>query len=399
MIKTFKSTDITQLTPHFNVSEFRCKCGGTHDTVINPELPEKLERLFKTLDCSAIIINSGYRCPTHSVNIGGSVNDYHTKGYAADIICYDQSRQIISSKKVSCVAQDVGFGGIANIDGTYTATHVDVRESNYWRGDETVTSAYSVTDDFYQYYGIQKSVISTAQKAVARGIDVSEHQGVIDWNKVKSSGKVDFAILRAGYGKESSQVDKQFERNYSECKRLNIPVGAYWYTYATTADEAKQEASVCLRTLAGKSFEYPVAFDIEEQASLANASELCEAFCSELEKNGYYTAIYSFKSAFESNISDIKEKYDTFLSHVGVEQTDYSGDYGLWQYSWTGRIDGISGDVDLDYAYKDYPTIIKNAGLNGFSKSYTKPSNPEKNTLEQILDHIANIDEKIKNPL
>ncbi len=82
-----------------------------------------------------------------------------------------------------------------------------------------------------------------------------------------------------------------------------------------------------------------------------------------------------------------------------MEQTDYSGDYGLWQYSWTGRIDGISGDVDLDYAYKDYPTIIKNSGLNGFSKSYTKPSNPEKNTLEQILDHIANIDEKIKNPL
>lgn len=205
--------------------------------------------------------------------------------------------------------------------------------------------------------------------------------------------KVDFAILRAGYEKEISQVDRQFECNYSECKRLDIPVGAYWYTYAVTADEAKQEASVCLRTLERKSFEYPVAFDIEEQQSLANASKLCEAFCSELEKASYYTAIYSFKSAFENNISDIKEKYNTFLSHVGVEQTDYSGDYGLWQYSWTGRIDGISGDVDLDYAYKDYPSIIKNARLNGFAKSDTQP---EKNTLEQILDHIANIDKKMK---
>ena len=179
---------------------------------------------------------------------------------------------------------------------------------------------------------------------------------------------VDFAIIRAGYGKEISQVDKQFERNYSECKRLNIPVGAYWYTYATTADEAKQAASVCLRTLAGKSFEYPVAFDIEEKAGLFRASELCDAFCSELEKSGYYTAVYSFKSAFESNISDIKEKYDIFLSHVGVEQSDYSDSYGLWQYSWTGCIDGISSDVDLDYTYKDYPAIIKNAGLNGLSK-------------------------------
>lgn len=394
MTKNYKYNDTSMLAEHFSVSEFRCKCGSTHDTIINSELPEKLEKLFKALNCSAIVINSGYRCPTHSVNIGGSANDYHTKGYAADIICYDQSGNKISSKKVSCAAQDVGFGGISNIDGTYTATHVDVRTSNFWKGDETVTSAYSVTDDFYSYYGIPKSSrnMSATSSIVAKGIDVSEYQGVIDWNRVKKSG-IDFAILRAGYGKEISQIDKQFERNYSECKRLNIPVGAYWYTYATTAYEAKQEASVFLRTLAGKSFEYPVAFDIEEKAGLFRASELCDAFCSELEKSGYYTAIYSFKSAFENNIS--ASKYDTFLSHIGVEQTDYSGDYGLWQYSWTGRIDGISGDVDLDYAYKDYPTIIKNSGLNGFSKSYTKPSNPEKNTLEQILDHIANIDEKM----
>ena len=397
MTKNYSYNDNTQLTPHFNVSEFRCKCGGTHDTIINSELPEKLEKLFKALNCSAIVINSGYRCPTHSVNIGGSVNDYHTKGYAADIICYDQSGNKISSKKVSCAAQDVGFGGISNIDGTYTATHVDVRTSNFWLGDEVVTSAYSVTDDFYNYYNIPKPATSTTFGAIAKGIDVSEHQGVINWDRIKASGKVDFAILRAGYGKEISQVDKQFERNYSECKRLNIPVGAYWYTYATTADEAKQEATVCLRTLAGKSFEYPVAFDIEEQASLINASELCDAFCSELERNGYYTTIYSFKNAFENNISsEVKSKYDTFLSHVNVNKTDYSGSYGLWQYSWTGIIDGISGDVDLDYAYKDYPTIIKSAGLNGFSLSDTQGSMSEKNTLEQILDHVASIDDKIK---
>ncbi|MCM1315598.1 MAG: D-Ala-D-Ala carboxypeptidase family metallohydrolase [Alistipes senegalensis] len=397
--KNYKYNDTSMLAEHFSVSEFRCKCGGTHDTVINPELPEKLEKLYKALNCSAIVINSGYRCPTYSVNVGGSSSDYHTKGYAADIVCYDQSGNKISSKKVSCVAQGVGFGGIANIDSSYTATHVDVRTSNFWKGDEVVTSDYSVTDDFYSYYDIPKSSgnVSATSEIVAIGIDVSEHQGIIDWDKVKASGKVDFAIIRAGYGKEINQVDQQFERNYSECKRLNIPVGAYWYTYATTADEAKQEASVCLKTLAGKSFEYPVAFDIEEKSNLIRASELCEAFCSELEKAGYYIAVYSFKSAFENNItSDITEKYDTFLSHIGAEQTDYSSDYGLWQYFWTGRIDGITGNVDLDYSYKDYPEIIKNAGLNGFSKSDTQSSNPEKNTLEQILDHVASIDEKLK---
>ncbi|MDE6666621.1 MAG: hypothetical protein K2K14_10640 [Ruminococcus sp.] len=168
MTNTYKSTDKTQLTEHFNVSEFRCKCGGTHDTVINPELPKKLEQLYKTLNCSAIVINSGYRCPTHSINVGGSATDFHTKGYAADIVCYDRNGNKISSKKVSCAAQDVGFGGISNIDGTYTATHVDVRESNFWLGDEVVTSSYSVTDDFYKYYGISKSDINgnSAKKTV-----------------------------------------------------------------------------------------------------------------------------------------------------------------------------------------------------------------------------------------
>ncbi len=97
------------------------------------------------------------------------------------------------------------------------------------------------------------------------GIDVSEWQGVIDWEDVKASGKVDFVILRAGYGKYASQKDKQFERNYSECKRLGIPVGAYWYSYAVTEKEAKEEASACLEVLADKKLDYPLYFDLEEK--------------------------------------------------------------------------------------------------------------------------------------
>lgn len=311
------------------------------------------------------------------------------------MVCYGQDGQPISSKIVSCTSQDLNFGGIANIDSSYTVTHLDVRTGAKWYGDETKGTS-TVTNDFYTYYGLSKRSDS---EITAKGIDVSYAQGVIDWDKVKASGKVDFAILRAGYGKESSQVDDQFERNYSECKRLNIPCGAYWYSYATTANEAVQEAAVCLETLAGKTFEYPVAFDIEEQRSLVNASELCLAFCSELEKAGYYTAIYSFKSALENNINTaVKAKYDVLLSHVNVAKSSYTGNYGLWQYSWVGKIDGVSGDVDLDYAYKKYPEIIKNAGLNGFSKPDFSPDSeekPKKSTLEQILDHVASIDNKL----
>ena len=403
-VNTYKQNDKTQLSPHFNVQEFKCKCGDTHDTLISGELIDKLEQLYTALNCSKIIVTSGYRCPTHDKNVGGTSTGQHTKGTAADICCYGQDGKPISSKLVCCKAQDLGFTGIANVDTSYQYTHVDVRNTSYrWLGDEVYGNG-TVTDDFYSYYNISKNADFETSSGIL-GIDVSYAQGKIDWEKVKTSGKVDFAILRAGYGREYSQVDEQFARNYSECKRLGIPVGVYWYSYATTAAEAKREAQVCLDTIQGKQFEYPVAFDIEEKDSLQNADALCKAFCDAIEAAGYYAAIYTFKSALEYQLSDsIKSRYDIFLSHIGVSKTDYSGTYGLWQYSWTGKIDGISGDVDLDYAYKDYPTIIKPAGLNGFASASdsdksdkTDSSNTDNpDTLEQILQHVARIDEKLK---
>ena len=180
MTNSYKSNDKTQLTAHFNVSEFKCKCRQNHDTIINPELPEKLEQLYKKLNCSKIIINSGYRCINHDKTVGGSGSGHHVYGNAADIVCYDQSGNRISSKKVSCIAQDIGFGGIANIDNTYTATHVDVRTSNFWRGDEVKTTAYSVTDDFYKYYGISRTDIQSKKtKNISLTIDDITYIGVL----------------------------------------------------------------------------------------------------------------------------------------------------------------------------------------------------------------------------
>ena len=402
-VNHYDYNDSTQLSPHFNAREFRCSCGKSHETLLASELVDKLEALYTALNCSKIIVTSGYRCPDHDKAVGGTSSGQHTKGTAADVCCYGQDGQPISSKTVCCKAQDLGFGGIANITAAYQYTHLDVRTGYRWLGDE-VKGNGTVTDDFYKYFGIKKDTETTS---ILKGIDVSYCQNEVDWDAAKASGLVDFAILRAGYGRETTQVDTQFERNYAACKRLGIPVGVYWYSYATTAAEAEQEAKVCLQTIRGKQFEYPVAFDIEEARSLPQADALCTAFCNALEKQGYYAAIYTFKSALENNISAaIKSRYDIFLSHVGVQQTSYAGAYGLWQYSWTGRIPGISGDVDLDYAYKDYSTMIQNAGLNGFTKTM-QPTEPEpeptptpepdseETTLQQILKHVASLDEKL----
>lgn len=152
-IKTYGYNDGVQLSPHFNSNEFRCKCGVPHDILIDLDLIDKLEDLHTAFNCHSIIINSGYRCSKHDKTMGNG-KGMHTKGQAADIVCKDKNRNIISSKDVCCKAQDLGFGGIANINTSYNSTHVDTRDTK-WYGDETKGNS-SVTSDFYKYFGIKR---------------------------------------------------------------------------------------------------------------------------------------------------------------------------------------------------------------------------------------------------
>ena len=162
----YNYNDETQLSVHFNAKEFRCKCGKTHDTELNPKLVDNLEKLYKVLDCSKIVVTSGYRCPDHDKAVGGNGTGQHTKGNAADIICHGKDGSIISTKKVACKAQDIGFRGIGNIDSTYTAIHVDVRTGAKWYGDEAVRggTSGSVTDDFYRYYSTKDNLTAELQR-------------------------------------------------------------------------------------------------------------------------------------------------------------------------------------------------------------------------------------------
>ena len=398
----YKYGNKTQLTAHFNAKEFQCKCGKSHSFLIDNDLLEKLEQLHAAFHCSKIIVTSGYRCPTHDKNVGGNGSGQHTKGTAADICCYAQDGSIISSKQGCCEAQDIGFTGIANIDNSYQYTHVDVRTSGKWYGDE-VKGNGDVTDDFHQYFGISDSA-----KRIVKGIDVSYCQGKVDWNKVKASGFADFALIRAGFGREYNQVDDWFERNYSECKRIGIPCGAYWFSYATSVAEAEREAQVFLDTIKGKSFEYPIYMDLEctEQFNLGKAacSAMVDAFLTKLEKAGYFAGLYCSTNFLDNYISDsIKNRYAIWVAQYSKTCT-YQNPYGIWQYNVAGNkdndiigqgsISGISGECDMDYAYIDYPKIIKNACLNGFSTAADISGNADKT--EEILEDIKEIYDKYK---
>ena len=363
MSKTYEYSDKPQLSPHFNAREFRCKCGKEHDFQIADELIDKLEKLYAALNCSKIIITSGFRCVAHDKNVGGSGTGQHTLGNAADICCYGQDGQPISSKIVCQKAQDIGFTGIANITAAYIYTHVDVRPNGKWYGDE-VHGNSSVTDDFYKYFG----------GGDMKGIDVSVHNGKIDWQKVRAAG-IDFAILRAGYGRLASQRDNRFEENYAGAKAAGIPVGAYWYSYAMSEDEARLEADVFLSVIKGKQFEFPVYYDVEEKKQFdlgkEKVSAIMRAFLERVESAGYFTGLYGCASSLTTHTADdIKSRYTIWLAHW-CNQTNYSGAYGIWQHSEKGSVDGINGNVDLDICYKDFPTVIKNKGLNGWAKSST----------------------------
>jgi len=216
---------------------------------------------------------------------------------------------------------------------------------------------------------------------MTKGIDVSKHQGYIDWQKVKKSG-VDFAMLRAGYGKYFNQKDPLFERNYENAKKAGVKVGAYWYSYAKSVDDAVKEADAFLKIIKGKQFEMPVAFDIEEKSQAQRGksfvSSLIKAFCQRVEGSGYFVSIYASKSWFDTLIDDeCKKKYDTWLARWGASP-DYNGNIGMWQNSASGKIGGVMGNCDTDIAYKDYPAIMKQYGLNGFKKD-SAPKPPASN--------------------
>ena len=209
-----------------------------------------------------------------------------------------------------------------------------------------------------------------------KGIDVSSWQGNIDFAKVKASG-IDFVIIRAGYGREKRQNDNCFELNYRNAKAAGLNVGAYWYSYADSAEDAVKEARACMEVIKGKKFEYPIYFDLEEQSQFAKGRNFCDsvikAFCGELEKNGYLAGLYCSTYYLNNYISNaVAGKYALWVAQYNYRCTYTANKYGIWQYSSEGRINGISGNVDMDYCYTDYQNIVKNGGYNGYKKTTAK---------------------------
>lgn len=197
--------------------------------------------------------------------------------------------------------------------------------------------------------------------ATAQGIDVSEHQGRIDWNAVKASG-IDFAILRVGFGAPSwgGRVDYQFNRNISECERLGIPYGVYIYSYAFDNQQAADEASMVINCLSGHNPRLPVYYDLEDKTIIADGRQSgiasrAQVFCNKISAAGYKPGIYANLNWFTKILTDPVFKsgsWDHWIAQYN-SQCDYTGNYSFWQYKSNGKVPGINGNVDMNYAYVD----------------------------------------------
>lgn len=202
-------------------------------------------------------------------------------------------------------------------------------------------------------------------------IDLSKWNGVVDFAKVKASG-IDGVIIRTGFGIESpKQIDGRFEEYYNGAKAAGLYVGAYHYSYAKTAAEAIKEAEFMLKIMKGKSFELPVYGDFEEQGKLSKSicTAMVKEFCNRLEAVGAWAGIYSYDTFFRDKLSaDIPKRYTCWVARVEniFPKCVLENNIGIWQYSWKGKVGGISGDVDMDFCYKDFPAMIKRSGLNKF---------------------------------
>lgn len=191
-------------------------------------------------------------------------------------------------------------------------------------------------------------------------IDVSEHQGKINWTAVKPH--IDGAIIRCGYGDDDvSQDDKQWTRNVSECERLGIPYGVYLYSYADTMKHAKSEVAHVKRLLKGHRPQFPVYFDTEQSGCESLSRKASEYFCSEVEKLGYTAGVYTYESWYNAYLRGLT-KYSLWIASFGVNdgkahtKPNVGAAIDGWQFTSTGRVSGYSGRLDMSYFYKTWTT-------------------------------------------
>ena len=212
----------------------------------------------------------------------------------------------------------------------------------------------STTISYRTYNNKTASFKLTVSGSAVKCLDISTWQGYVDFNKVKSAG-YNYVILRAGFGRENSQKDNTFERNYANAKAAGIKVGVYWFSYSTSPSDAYREANACLYCLNGKRLDIPVYYDLEYQPAMSmsnsNYTQMALNFCSTIKKAGYKSGVYSSASVY-GYLLNRQTLINNGVSIWNAQWSSYcSVPCDIWQYSEKGQVNGISASVDMNYIH------------------------------------------------
>jgi GH25 family lysozyme M1 (1,4-beta-N-acetylmuramidase) len=355
------------IRPNFKVKEFACKDGS--DTVLVCEETAEILQAIRNYFGKPVHINSGYRTASYNKKVGGASASQHVVGTAADI-----SVQGVPPTAIAAYLE--AYYPLHGIGLYSTFVHIDSRGWKvYWqyKGNNTVSSFYLGTS--YEKYKAAAAPETTPAPAQMNGIDISAHQGVIDPDKVAKAAK--FAILRVGYGVTytPTQKDKQFEAYYAGLHG-KIPLGAYYYAYAKAIGDGRKEAENCLKYLGGKKLEMPIFYDVEDKG-MANVPAVAREFVDVIKQAGYRPGIYC-SANWAKNVIDLSKFSDcaiwiaSYGKNDGAQHTKPAG-CDIWQYTSVGKVDGITGNVDMNVAYTDLTVATGSSG--GEEKDVTKDTN------------------------
>lgn len=324
-------------------------------------------------DCSSLMYMAanaaGYDVPTGYGNTATMKSDFEKAGWTA--VPFDG---VLSDCAPGCIALNTSNHTEAFVDwNTFGGASMDENGGiqGATSGDQTgrevrITGAYTPSYgwDYILIPPDEDGSGSAEDSSDLFVIDVSEHQGQMDWDSV--APYIDGAIIRCGYGSDiESQDDKQFSRNVSECERLGIPYGVYLYSYAADDSMANSEADHLLRLLPEPSrLSFPVYLDVEERGLMSYFKRACEVVGPKIEAAGYWFGFYAGRS--DANQCDLKSlPYTAWIAEYGVSTLGYDGNADMWQYSSTETVGGVY-PLDANYCYRNFPLEIR-------GESYSRP--------------------------
>lgn len=319
---------------------------------------------------ATVVSTSSYE----NAQVGDCFNKSGTHVVLITDVDYDSSGAIVSieisestvnaATNYCCQVVRYGEGGAYSLDtlktkyfdNGYTLYRSKTRDSVTY----THSCAAPLEGDVCSVCQTQGGAESGTQTAF--GIDVSHHQGTIDWDAVKP--QIDFAIIRCGYGDDlTDQDDKQWVRNADACTRLGIPFGVYLYSYALTDAQARSEVEHVLRLIEGYDLSLPIYLDLEDDSILNNCSRddilrHTRIFCDIIEDAGYSAGVYANYNWWTSYLTSSEyDQWDRWIARY-ASSTGYNKEYTIWQFTSSGSINGISGNVDLNYWYGTFPPAV-----------------------------------------